>query len=110
MLESVQQRATRMYSGTRRPPYEDRLNQLGLTTFDNRRNRGDLILAYRILHGSLPSVSNTFQINEAMRLRGHNFKLKKEHSRTTKRQNFIVKRVFSAWNNLGADTVNAPTV
>ncbi|KAG5866242.1 hypothetical protein JTB14_017893 [Gonioctena quinquepunctata] len=110
MLESVQQRATRMSFGPRRPPYENSLNQLGLTTFNNRRNRGDLILAYRILHGSLPSLSNSFQINEDTRLRGHNFKLKKEHFRTTKRQNFIVNRVFSAWNNLDADTVNAPTV
>ncbi|KAG5874195.1 hypothetical protein JTB14_015679 [Gonioctena quinquepunctata] len=74
------------------------------------RNRGNLILAYRILHGSLPSLSTTFQMNEDTRLRGHNFKLKKEHFRTTKRQNFIVNRVFSAWNNLDADTVDAPSV
>ncbi|KAG5891121.1 hypothetical protein JTB14_022234 [Gonioctena quinquepunctata] len=42
MLESVQQRATRMSFGLRRTSYEDRLNQLCLTTIDDRRYRVEI--------------------------------------------------------------------
>ncbi|KAG5875589.1 hypothetical protein JTB14_027213 [Gonioctena quinquepunctata] len=58
MLESVQHRANRMSFGPRRPPYEDRSNQLGLHI--------GFIPAYRIHHGSLASLR---QINEDTRLR-----------------------------------------
>ena len=42
MLEKVQKRATRMIDGFADKHYNDRLTELGLTTLETRRKRGDL--------------------------------------------------------------------
>ncbi len=49
-LESVQRRATRLVPALRHLAYEERLQQLKLTTLAQRRVRGDLIQTYKILH------------------------------------------------------------
>ena len=49
VLEAVQQRAIRMTSGLT-GTYEEKLKQVGLTTLEDRRTRGDLIQTYKILH------------------------------------------------------------
>ncbi len=45
-------------------------------------NKGDMILAYKILHGSLEGAQwrNFFQMADTSRLREHPLKLKKERS------------------------------
>ena len=43
LLEAVQKRAVRMVSGLRGKEYEDRLKEVGLTTLEARRQRGDMI-------------------------------------------------------------------
>jgi ribonuclease P/MRP protein subunit RPP40 len=48
-LELVQKRATRRISDIR-GSYEERLSQLGLTTLEERRKRGDAIEIYKYLH------------------------------------------------------------
>ena len=42
-LERVQRRATKLISECRKFSYEDRLKFTGLTTFEDRRDRGDMI-------------------------------------------------------------------
>ena len=49
VLETVQQRAIRMTSGLT-GTYEEKLKQVGLTTLEDRRTRGDLIQTFKILH------------------------------------------------------------
>jgi hypothetical protein len=51
MLESVQRSATRLSYGAVRPSYEERLEQFGLSTFEDRRLRGDLIVTFRAIRG-----------------------------------------------------------
>ena len=51
LLEKVQRRAIRMVSGLKGKTYEDRLKELGLTTLEARRERGDMIEVYKILTG-----------------------------------------------------------
>ena len=50
-LEKVQRRATKMIWGYKDLSYEERLKRWGLTTLEKRRNRGDLIEAYKIITG-----------------------------------------------------------
>jgi len=49
LLEQVQHRATKM-SGLRNMTYEQRLKALGLSTFETRMLRADLIQVFEILH------------------------------------------------------------
>ena len=48
ILEQVQKRFTRQVSGIGSLPYEERLDRLGLTTLQARRDRGDMIETYKI--------------------------------------------------------------
>ncbi len=71
-------------------------------------NKGDMILVYKILHGSLEDVQwrDFFQMADTSRLQGHSLKLKKERSRL-----YLRKFTFSqsVWNDLPADIVAAQT-
>lgn len=110
LLESVQRRATRIPFGIHRPSYQERLEMSGLTTFLDRRLRGDLIVCYRAIHGLFGvDLGHLFELNTG-HLRGHHLKLKKEPFKTSTRQAFLPNRVFSIWNGLPAEVVSAPSV
>ena len=51
LLEAVQKRAVRMVSGLEGKEYHDRLREVGLTTLEERRVRGDMIETWKILNG-----------------------------------------------------------
>ncbi len=74
-------------------------------------NKGDMILVYTILHGSLEGVQrrNFFQMADTSRLRGHSLKLKKEQPGLVLRKFTFSQRVVNMWNDLPADIVTAPT-
>ena len=50
LLESVQQRAVKMCSGLKGKTYTERLKEVGLTTLEERRIRGDMIQVWKTLH------------------------------------------------------------
>ena len=52
-LEQVQHRFTRQVSGMGNLPYEERLDRLGLTTLQARRERGDMIESFKIITGKV---------------------------------------------------------
>ena len=110
-LERVQRWATRIPYGQSRPTYPDRLRQLGIQSFAERRLRGDLIVTYRATHQILYGLDtlDTFSLN-LNHLRGHQYKLRKQMFRTTARQQFLPNRVFDVWNNLPISVVEAPSV
>lgn len=111
LLESVQRRATRMPYGVIRPTYEERLDLMGLPTFEARRLRGDLIISYRALHHLFDvDLSVLFTLNPITHLRGHNLKLAKEKFKSASREHFLTNRIFGSWNVLPTYVVNAPSV
>lgn len=110
LIENVQRKATRLAFGRVRPCYEDRLTMAHLTTFERRRLRGDLILCFRILKYNFGNLNTMFTINRDDRLRGHQYKLKKEQAIARSRVNFLPNRIFNIWNNLDRDTISATTV
>ena len=59
-------------------PYETRLEQLGLPTLEERRERGDLISLYKFTSGiDELDRSDLIMMEEQRELRGHSKKLKK---------------------------------
>ncbi len=53
LMERMQSLDIRMVKGMRELLYDDRLRRLNISSLERRRLRGDLILAYNILHGRL---------------------------------------------------------
>ena len=51
VLENVQRRMVRMISNKRGNTYEERLENVGLTTLTERRARGDMIEVFRTMRG-----------------------------------------------------------
>ena len=73
MLEQLQRRATKLITGLRDLPYEERLKECGLTTLETQ------IEVFKILNGYENIDPNMFfEIKESKITRGHNFTLVKK--------------------------------
>ena len=98
-------------------PYESRLRELGLYSLYCRRQRGDLIEVYKLLHGYYDADwSRYFTLSSVHSTRGHCMKLFKKQSRLMLRSNFFTQRVISTWqrvistwNSLPDEVVLSPT-
>ena len=58
LLESVQERPVKMLSGLQGKNYTDRLKEVGLTSLEERRKRGDMIQVWKTLDGKDDKVSS----------------------------------------------------
>ncbi len=98
-----------MVKGMRELPYNDRLRRLNIFSFERRRLRGDLILAYNIFHGrfELPQAE-FFEAPSERDLRGHDFKLRHRSFRLLPRKAACSVRLPSSWYKLSMETVNSP--
>jgi len=76
VLENVHRRATKLVCGLKNKSYEERLIDLGLTTLETRRLRGDLIETYKILHwkSHIDHCQLFEPVTNGHELRGHDFK------------------------------------
>ncbi len=111
LMERIQHLATRMVKGMRELPCEHRLRRLTIFSLQRRRLRGELILAYNILHGRLDLPQAEFFEAPADRdLRGHNFKLRHRSFRLLRREAAFSVRLPISWNKLPMDIVNSPTL
>ena len=59
-LESVQRRAAKLVKEVNNKSYTERLHSLDLPTLSYRRRRGDLITAFKILHGMIDTDCKIF--------------------------------------------------
>ena len=110
-IEKVQRRATKLISECSNLSYEDRLEFIGLSTLEARRNRGDLIEVFKVLKGfSKVDYKHFFQLADNGKTRGNKYKLVKSRSRLDIRKHFFSQRVISEWNKLPNSVVEAETV
>ena len=102
IMESVQRRATRRISDVH-GSYPERLNQLKLTTLEERRKRGDAIEVYKYLHGHWNIEKETlFTIKEGPHTRHVTsyLPLAVPRARLDIRKNFFTVREANLWNSL----------
>ena len=102
VMESVQRRATRRMSDVQ-GSYPERLNQLDLTTLEERRKRGDAIEVYKYLHGHWNVVRESlFTIKEGPQTRHLTsyMPLVVPRARLDIRKNFFTVRATNLWNSL----------
>ena len=113
-LEKVQRRATKIVPELRELPYETRLTTLKLYPLKERRARGDMITAYKLLHGLIDADTKnlvpllTRPIKRDMR--SHDLQIQGTVPKTNMRKYFFSQRIVLPWNTLSKETVNSPTV
>ena len=114
LLEAVQKRAVRMVTGLKSRLYEERLQEVNLTTLRKRRQRGDMIAVWKILNGQEDVKSKTWFTmahDNAARLTRHTdsaLNLVKPRANLEIRSNFFSVRSIDSWNSL-PDTVRSAT-
>ena len=111
ILENVQRRATKLVRQYKHLEYADRLKKLNLTTLEERRQRGDMILTYRLLNG-LEDIDyrKFFTLQDShYNLRRHSKTLKKEASRLNIRSSYFSRRIVNKWNSLTEYEISAPS-
>ncbi len=109
LIEGVLRRGTKLIPGMKDLSYEERLKKMDLPSMSYRRERGDMIEAYKYTH-DLYLTDQILHLDQDNTRRGHNFKLKKRYSRTSTRKHFFSFRVVDAWNYLPRTVVNAPSL
>ena len=113
----MQKRAVKAITNLKGKTYEERLKELGLDTLEERRKRGDLIQAYKVLTGKVNVKPDLlFQLSEpadgAVRTRARNgYKNVIVPSFNGEiRRNFWSIRCVDNWNALPTELKNAATL
>ena len=109
-VEKVQRRATKLLGCLKNLSYPERLRRLKLPSLEHRRNRGDMIDAYKYVHGLYDCSKPNLNFSEVTRTRGHSLKLIKSRCTRRVRSNFFTERVVRLWNSLPQETVTAPSL
>ena len=123
-LEKVQRRMVRMLNGVNGNSYEEKLQRIGLTTLEERRNRGDMVETYKTLKGRNRVEKNEwFEICEedarptranAIMVEGEAVRKKEvlvgQRANLEVRKHFFNVRVVDSWNALPEEVKMAPSV
>lgn len=109
-IEKVQKRATKLIDSLRKIPYEQRLQELHLTTLETRRLRGDLIEVFKILKGFDKVSKSKFFLMSGTSLRGHSLKLFKSRFNTNTGKFVFTNRIVDEWNLLSEEIISCVTV
>ena len=111
VTENVQRRATKLESSIRYLSYQERLNNLGLPSWEYRRERADLIEVYKIIN-NLKQIEKEklFTVSTYTATRGHQLKLAKKQHRFKVRSNSFSLRVIGSCNALPENVVMAPSL
>ena len=124
ILENVQKRAIRNIHGLH-GTYAEKLKQIGLTTLEDRRTRGDMIETFKIINNyndvnpavwfSHPDSSSTHPTRQTGFINDEgsiqpNLYIKTPVARLNLRKGFFSHRVVSSWNKLPLHVQNASSV
>ncbi len=107
-LERIQRLATRLVTGMRHLPYEERLQRLGLHSLQRRQHWADLITAFKIFKDIDPNLFFLPPVRSG--LGGRPFKVLQGASHRRRRGSAFSVRVVQYWNKLPASVVTAPFV
>ena len=117
VLEAVQRRAVKAVSNLRSRSYEDRLRELGLDSLEERRKRGDLLMAYRVHSGkdnvdpkTWFTMSKPAGDNRAIRRQAGYQNVDIPEWNGEMRRNFWSVRVCDPWNGLPDSVKMAETI
>ena len=75
-IESVQRKVTKLCPALKLLSYSERLEQLGLVDLKERRNRGDMIMIFKLSLNNKNLFNKYFTLNSST-TRGHELKLVK---------------------------------
>lgn len=110
-LEKVQRDATRLVPGLRMMTYQERLKYLDLPSVTYRRHRGDILQAFKLLHGLYNISTSLLPLsNLSYNLSRHQYHLGKPRCNSNTRRLFFTQRVINYWNALPSRVVNAPSL
>ena len=110
-IEKVQRRATKLIPKFKHLTYEERLQAINLPSLAYRRRQGDIIQAFKIIKGiDRLNPDLFFQEHSTVKTRGHQFKISKQFSKTSLRQNVFSQRIINDWNSLPEHVVLSETV
>ena len=116
VLENVQRRALRMTTGLASREYEEQLREVGLTTLEDRRERGDMIQVWKYLnHKQAVDPAKLFRMRgeettRVTRATSEPLTLADQPWRGEIRHNFFNVRVTRRWNSLPSSCKNADTI
>jgi len=97
-----------MIPGFSKLPYGERLQQLGLWSLEERRNKADIIEVFKMAKGwSTIPLESLFELSTTKHLRGHSLKLVKHRSSLEVRRNFFTERLINRWNSLDQQSLDA---
>ena len=99
-----------MIEGLGKLPYENRLQELNLTTLETRRVRGDLLEMFKIIQGLDRIDYADFITFCSSELRGHSCKLFKPRVLTNFGKFSFSFRVVEGWNMSTQEIVSCNTV
>ena len=109
-LEKVQKRFTKMIKECKGLKYESRLKLLGLTTYETRCLRGDLLQYFKTIKGfDKSNCINLFELNKRS-TRGHTCKIKKRYCRSNLSKYSYRNRSIDIWNKLPIEIIESSTI
>jgi hypothetical protein len=118
-LEKVQRRATKLVPSLKNLNYAKRLEVIGLTSLEERRQRSDAIQFFKFKNGFNTvewyhpnSITNSISTQgPASGIRGHNQRYQRQFTRNCpSRENYFSNRVIPIWNSLPKKVIEANSI